>query len=186
MSNFTTSGGFAINMGDPINFGSLMESDQFGTTSATAFARRNLATGEQWNFSGTGFGNYSDGMPSSGTITSITYTSGGNVVTLTDFALSAGQMLNLLIGGNWNQIIIDLLAGNDTATGSTLNDTLVGHAGNDTLNGGDGNDRIGGGAGNDIMNGGAGDDTFETLLFQDNTGIDTIDGGDGNDVLWLA
>lgn len=186
MAIFTTTGVHPLNMGDPIAFGSLLDSDQLGGTSSAAFARRNAATGEQWQFTGTGFGSYSDGMPNSGTITSIAYTNGTNVVTITNVSLAAGPMLSLLINGNWDQIIISLLAGDDTASGTSLADTLVGSSGNDTLNGGDGNDRIGGGAGNDIMNGAAGDDTFETLFFQDNTGIDTIDGGDGNDVLWLA
>jgi Ca2+-binding RTX toxin-like protein len=72
----------------------------------------------------------------------------------------------------------EVLALNDTITGSAFNDTFKSGGGNDTLNMGGGNDSAFGGEGNDVINGEAGNDS----LFGD-AGNDVMNGGSGNDVL---
>jgi len=90
----------------------------------------------------------------------------------------------------------EVLALDDTMTGSAFNDTFKSGGGNDTLNmgsgndsafGGDGNDTINGQAGNDSLFGEAGNDILSGGTGNDTlnggTGIDTMNGGSGNDTL---
>jgi Ca2+-binding RTX toxin-like protein len=72
--------------------------------------------------------------------------------------------------GNLDQLVHDLLAGNDKLVGSSGNDTILGfegndalfgRGGNDTLFGNDQNDRLTGGTGRDVMTGGNGADVFD-------------------------
>ena len=59
-------------------------------------------------------------------------------------------------------MIEQIMAGNDTVTGSGFDDVLFGYGGNDVLRGGLGADVLNGGPGNDAMEGGAG---FDTAIF---------------------
>ncbi len=71
----------------------------------------------------------------------------------------------------------EIMALNDTVTGSAFADTLKGGGGADTLNGGNGDDDLYGEAGNDTIIGGSGAD-----FLNGGTGADTMSGGLGNDV----
>ena len=62
--------------------------------------------------------------------------------------------------GTGKNDVLDLLEGDDTASGGAGNDVLLGRAGSDWLKGDAGNDTLDGGVGNDTLNGGAGDDTY--------------------------
>jgi len=62
-----------------------------------------------------------------------------------------------------------LMAGNDSITGSSGTEILSGHNGDDTIQGYGGTDGVYGGAGNDVLNGG--------------DGPDDLYGGTGNDVI---
>ena len=72
----------------------------------------------------------------------------------------------------------EVLALDDTMTGSAFNDTFKSGGGNDVLNMGGGNDTAQGGAGDDKLNGEAGNDTLNG-----EAGADTMNGGSGNDTL---
>jgi len=72
----------------------------------------------------------------------------------------------------------EVLALDDTMTGSAFDDTFKSGGGNDVLNMGSGIDSAQGGAGNDTLNGEGGNDTL--LGEADN---DILDGGAGNDTL---
>jgi Ca2+-binding RTX toxin-like protein len=89
--------------------------------------------------------------------------------------------------GNGVGEIVDLLAGDDIATGAggddiiagnLGNDKLYGNTGSDTLLGGEGNDYLYGGDGDDHLSGGEGDD-----YLSGNDGVDILSGGLGNDSL---
>ena len=72
----------------------------------------------------------------------------------------------------------EVLALDDTMTGSAFNDTFKSGGGNDELDMGGGNDTAEGGDGDDELNGEAGNDTLNG-----EAGIDTMNGGSGNDTL---
>ena len=108
----------------------------------------------------------------------------------------AGPADSISLDGN-DYSYLDLLAGNDTATGdmalagnagrdtfigSNGNDTLSGGAGEDVLSGGAGNDTLIGGAGPDVLGGGIGNDTFHWGALVD-FGDTLLDFGNGNDTL---
>ncbi|MEG3972889.1 hypothetical protein QUA00_35585 [Microcoleus sp. T2B6] len=84
---------------------------------------------------------------------------------------------------------IDLLGGDDDASGYEGNDSLIGGDGNDNLFGNAGNDTLLGGAGNDYLDGADGDDSLvggggndrllgkagrDTFIFDGASGLDTI------------
>lgn len=79
-----------------------------------------------------------------------------------------------------NQVLPNLMNGNDTVNLGAGNDTFNGYAGNDTINGNAGNDTLSGDAGNDVLNGGAGNDVLSGAA-----GADTMAGGTGNDTYRL-
>ncbi|MBT5666731.1 MAG: hypothetical protein HOJ06_15435, partial [Rhodospirillaceae bacterium] len=70
--------------------------------------------------------------------------------------------------------------GDDTLIGGAGDDNIDGGAGNDTLNGGDGDDTLTGGDGEDVVNGGVGADV---LIAASGAGNDTYDGGEGIDTI---
>ncbi len=83
---------------------------------------------------------------------------------------------------------IDMLAGNDIASGMAGNDTLHGGAGGDDLQGGEGNDVLFGDAGDDDLAGGAGEDILRggdgnDDLAEGGAGVDLLEGGAGQDLL---
>ncbi|MDI1302711.1 MAG: VCBS domain-containing protein [bacterium] len=73
--------------------------------------------------------------------------------------------------------VLQLLGGNDIATGSILDDYVDGNEGDDSLHGGAGNDVISGGAGTDSLYGDEGNDRLT------GDAQDQLFGGDGNDTL---
>jgi Ca2+-binding RTX toxin-like protein len=93
-----------------------------------------------------------------------------------------------------DELEINLLAGNDTATATALaagvaqltidgdenDDTITGSAGGDTLEGGDGADLVNGDRGDDTAFLGAGDDTF---VWDPGDGSDVVVGQDGSDLM---
>ena len=86
----------------------------------------------------------------SGELTGVEYMSGGNIVfTMTNLSYSAAQYY-LLTATQPQDVIADVLSGNDTFQGAALSDVLYGYAGNDSINGGGGGDTMVGGLGNDV------------------------------------
>lgn len=95
---------------------------------------------------------------------------------------------------NFDNLIAQIMTGNDVVTGGALADILQGfagadsidgglgldfvqgNAGNDTLAGGDGNDVVRGGRDDDVLSGGAGND-----FLSGDRGNDTVTGGAGAD-----
>jgi Ca2+-binding RTX toxin-like protein len=77
----------------------------------------------------------------------------------------------------------NVVEGNDTIIGGSLNDTLYGGGGDDSLNGGNGNDEVIGEDGDDVVEGGGGYD-----LINGGSGDDTVNGGDQDDVVdgWVG
>lgn len=93
--------------------------------------------------------------------------------------------------------VLDLMAGDDTATGSDGNDTIYGQVGMDSLAGGAGQDSLFGGrdadelignSGRDYLSGGGGDDSLRGGAHADtlygNVGRDRLLGGSGHDRLF--
>jgi len=164
--------------------------------------------GSRWDVAGTGFAyGGPNGLPSAGTIASITFIESGDAesgsaiglaMPATDFAAfvntsdEAGFVSSLLSGN-------DTLIGGDAADelrGDAGTDLLVGSNGNDTLNGEDGvdliigdfaggsitiggADSIFGGTGSDHAAAGLGDDTVSG-----DAGADWLDGGANDDTLY--
>jgi len=127
----------------------------------------------------------------SGTITGLSYDTGGPpLFTYSDFSIDGGQF------HTWAQedrldVMWRPLAGNDTLNGTPLDDLIFGAGGDDFIFGGPGSDAISGGAGNDHLygqsaNGGPdgadgidGNDGSDYI--QGNAGNDMLDGGAGSD-----
>jgi Ca2+-binding RTX toxin-like protein len=85
-------------------------------------------------------------------------------------ALIYMEMANSKGGAAYHQELLqDIMAGNDTVTGSYFDDVLAGFDGSDIISGGRRHDTLYGGAGTDALNG--------------NAGSDTLVGGDGADTL---
>lgn len=147
-----TSGGASLQMGDPFAHSLMLASTAIGTTTSTQFQTQN--GGHVWTFTGSGFGG--GAIPTSGTITGISF-SGGAVVTGISYSVAA--LRNATDPG---AMLAAIFAGNDTINGGASSDALTGYGGTNILNGGDG------------------DDLLHTL------GVaDTLDGGDGVDQLYI-
>lgn len=107
---------------------------------------------------------------------------GFNIASPTKGSFSA-QGLNITVG----RVMADpfaaageILAGNDSITGSRYADTLDGYLGDDTIIGGNGNDALFGSKGNDALYGGAGNDQL-----RGNGGDNTLNGGSGSDSFFI-
>ncbi len=134
--------------------------------------------GSQVRWRGTDLVYDEEGIPQSGTLTGLDYVRDGQIkLTLRDLHGDVEEIVAILKAAEepgaesphdaQEQILEDMLAGNDLATGSSGdddvglgdgNDTLNGHAGNDELFGEGGRDELFGGAGRDLLNGGEGQD----------------------------
>lgn len=76
-------------------------------------------------------------------------------------------------------VVVNLLVGSGSVTGTNANDLILGGAGADTIRGAGGQDCIVGGAGADSLAGEGGDD-----VILGGPGNDTIQGGPGYDVCY--
>lgn len=141
---------------------------------------------------GTGIGYDTNGLPVSGTITSISITNGtgtvlpGNqfvfqpMLTIGGLSMDVASLADELFQAFQGdpvplQAYFDTLpwfhsgsSGVDAFTGGVLDDVIQGNAGNDSLQGGAGDDKLFGGADNDVLTGGAGADHLSG-----SSGIDT-------------
>jgi Ca2+-binding RTX toxin-like protein len=137
----------------------------------------------------------------SGTITSLTRSSGGEVRGTIEGVqidyLQAAAAASTPDTSDDMALWAQAFAGDDAFTGSNAADHLEGFDGNDTMSSGAGHDLLEGGLGLDNLNGGAdndslyggdGDDSLIGELGADRLfgglGLDYIDGGAGNDVLY--
>jgi Ca2+-binding RTX toxin-like protein len=136
-----------------------------------------------WTFHGVGFAGYTNGLPNTGTITSIVTPR----ATLTGITLSMQDLILVLAYGTPEDLSTYLFAGDDVMTGSAFADALYGYDGNDLLTAGNGADEADGGAGDDDIFGGAGNDTLRGGAGADELhgedGDDSIEGGAGADSL---
>jgi len=85
--------------------------------------------------------------------------------------------------GNFNSILIDAGAGNDSVVvdpSVTTDCVIYGGPGNNTLQGGSGNDRLYSGPGKNVLKAGAGDDVLDCI----GSTADTLIGGAGRDSFW--
>ncbi len=105
---------------------------------------------------GSGFTYDSNGVPKTGTITTLVVKQSG-----VEIARITGNIpVAELYAGDYS--LEKLLASDDTITGSPFGDPeLMGYDGNDVIDGGAGDDGITGGKGADDMTGGLGADTFD-------------------------
>ncbi|MGH6950994.1 MAG: calcium-binding protein, partial [Vitreimonas sp.] len=143
----------SIQMADPINHSALLSSTQSGGTSSTAFSRHNANAGMTWSFQGTGFGGYSGGVPSFGTVTSVTV-SGATSVTITGLSFPVASFFSL---GQF-ELMEAIFAGADTINGSSTGDSLTGYGGTNAIFGNDGDDLLHTLGVADTLDGGAGVD----------------------------
>jgi Ca2+-binding RTX toxin-like protein len=103
-------------------------------------------------------------------------------IDLSSFASVTTQAdANGLSGGfgtylHFENFVMNLTEGADSATTGAGHDTLIGNGGNDVLNSGGGQDILSGGGGSNILNAGDGDDQLTSI------GIDAVDGGAGYDI----
>jgi Ca2+-binding RTX toxin-like protein len=112
--------------------------------------------------------------------------------TLTGGTITVGgiNFVNLIAGGQGDDVISGVLNVADWINGDDGNDSISGLAGNDSILGGDGNDTIEGGIGSDTLNGGTGTDTLSyansSALVTVDIGANTASGGDAaGDVISL-
>ena len=132
------------------------------------------------------------GVPTGGEFTGLRVDfNGQTLLQISDFSLpfSATQ------APSFDNLIAQIMTGNDLVTGGAIADILQGfagadsidgglgfdfvqgNAGNDTLAGGDGNDVVRGGRDDDVLTGGAGND-----FLSGDRGNDTVTGGAGADI----
>lgn len=100
-------------------------------------------------------------------------------------AIDLGSDGNDTVRSNASDQNVNLLDGDDSASGGRGNDTFDGGAGNDTVLGGNGDDSLSGGANDDRVHGKNGDDYVAGGAGSDRvfggTGNDTVLGGGGDD-----
>ncbi len=170
--------GGAFDIQDLISNGSLSEffdSGEVSTASDTTFvvSYSDPTISEQLTLTGT-FGDYVDGYPTTGTITSASYWLDGNTLfTITDMSMSVEDFTSFVNSDDLTGLFQTILAGADTLLGSDGNDVLLGFDGDDTLRGGTGDDQLHGGAGDDFLSEYSGD--------SGPFGNDLYDGGEGAD-----
>jgi Ca2+-binding RTX toxin-like protein len=120
-----------------------------------------------------------------------------NATANTGYILTGGTItvggitfVNLIAGGQGDDVISGVLNVADWINGDDGNDSISGLAGNDSILGGAGNDTIEGGIGSDTLNGGTGTDTLSyansSALVTVDIGANTASGGDAaGDVISL-
>jgi Ca2+-binding RTX toxin-like protein len=91
----------------------------------------------------------------SGTLSSVTLSSGNNSITLS----GSIDIASLSSYSNFTDFLAATMSGNDDVTGTNASEYLMGYAGNDNLSAGYGDDTLDGGIGNDILDGGLGTNT---------------------------
>ncbi|MBC7768659.1 MAG: VCBS repeat-containing protein, partial [Phycisphaerales bacterium] len=143
------------------------------------------------------------GDPTTGTVTSFTYTTSrfGPMpmsITGSGFSTPVSTLFNWMFTGDSLALHQFLFNGADTMTGSAGADVLEGYGGGDTMNGGAGADLLFGenfpgdefltsAPGNDTLNGGDGDDTLfgqgGNDVLNGGAGADWLVGGIGNDTM---
>jgi len=99
------------------------------------------------------FGNFNTGVANTtGTVTRAfiaTVASNFLGLEITGLSHTFNSHIPSRVQSNSHQFVADLLAGNDTLTGTSSGDSMMGHGGNDVLIGGATGDRLDGGAGSD-------------------------------------
>lgn len=172
---------------DEINF-SVLFNGTINTESGTTF--RETVSGFQWGvtdevvtFTGSGFTYDSDGVPTGGTVTSLSVTHlGQTVFQISQFSEPASLFVaaaGAQQGASWNALS-ELFNGSDTLVASDTGDHLFGFYGNDSIVGGAGDDYLNGAQGNSTLTGGAGADTLDAGGY---FGQHVLYGGDGNDLI---
>ncbi len=153
-----------------------------GTGSTLVVEYSDETADEQLTLNGT-FGNYVDGYPTTGTITSISYRLNGTTLfTVTEISISVQAFTNFALADDLEGLFSQVLAGADTVQGSSGNDVLQGFGGDDVVTGLEGNDTLRGGTGSDQLYGGAGNDLLAEFAGDVGPfGNDLYDGGSGND-----
>ena len=167
-------------------------------------------------YTGTGFGAPGpDGVPTTGTITSIIFKQDGvDIAVWTGISVpisiwrtfiasgSEPGVVDLFFGGSDEIVGGDIadgplglgdaiggFGGNDRLYGNGGSDRVDGGAGSDAVDGGSGNDAVLGGTGGDALFGGLGDDLVYhnvDLLGVDDGAVDALVGGDGNDQIFVG
>jgi len=140
---------------------------------------------------GNDLGYDASGQIISGTVTGLSYDTGGPPLFIYSGLSVDGAQFHTWVQEDGPSLAWHLLAGNDTLNGTPLDDLIIGAGGDDYIFGGPGNDAISGGAGNDHLygqsaNGGPdgadginGDEGSDYI--QGNAGNDGLDGGAGSD-----
>jgi Ca2+-binding RTX toxin-like protein len=196
-----TAGAFNLNMDSPsFLFTQLSGASITGTQTSTTWTA-NTPAGDFFSFVGTDFGTLVGLVPSTGTITQLTWATAGQTMATFSGSIDWNPLYAALNGGGFNAFVNGLYGGTDTINGSNLangGDALVGYGGADVLYGNAGNDRLFGDegsfvtgsgvtAGNDTLFGGTGDDSLWGGGADDSldgaAGNDQLDGGAGNDLL---
>lgn len=132
-----------------------------------------------YTFSGIGFGSVdASGVPHTGTITGITFTSAAGTASITDLNISMADFL--AAANNPTRLISTLFFGADTLVGSDGADWIRGFGGNDRLIGGQGDDVLQGDTGKNLLEGGDGND-----VLRGDGGNDTLLGGRGHDIYYV-
>lgn len=142
------------------------------------------------DFIGTGLTYDGAGIPTGGTIKSVTSVVGGSVqFILNQFAVPVTSIAAAIQSADPGALLGLFFGGNDRMTGKDGNDVLYGFGGTDSITGGLGQDSLFGGEGNDklyasdgvadLAVGGAGNDTYyidslDTVVELDGEGTDTI------------
>lgn len=124
----------------------------------------------------------SDGLPSSGTLTSVVgYDNNKKIGSFTGINIDIAILKEVEATASRDdnrQLFSEMLAGDDVIVGSKKNDKIEGFAGNDKLMGGNGSDKLYGNEGADKLYGGKGADAFVFTSIADSTaaaeGRDTI------------
>lgn len=160
MTKFVVGKDFALDMQD-LNIGSyaIVESDVVTADEDSCLVESE--DGFDQLYQGTGFGNFDPetGVPTTGTITSWTQSSGGLAVfTMTKFSQTWEDYWDFVNSGKTQVYLHDIFRGADTIVGGGGNDQLYGFQGNDTLKGGKGDDVLHGYQGHDVLMGGEGRD----------------------------
>ena len=101
-------------------------------------------------FKGT-LGGYSNGFPTTGTVTSFDYLIDTDAaIQIAGMSLAVSDLTAYIQEDDVQGLFADILSGNDVLTGSSFNDYLSAFDGDDKLSGGAGTDRLNGGGGNDL------------------------------------
>lgn len=148
-------------------------SGEFEPGSATRIRLR-IDADDYVDFIGTGFTYGAGGVPTGGTIKSITSVVEGAVqFTLTQFSVALTSAVAAIQTADQDTVFTLFLGANDRITGKDGADLLRGYGGTDSMTGGLGSDTL------------YGDDGNDKLYMQDNGGADSGYGGTGNDTFYI-